>query len=156
MALTSSNMPALGTTLPSFKLPDTVGGVFDTERDLGKVGTLVIFMCNHCPFVVHLRTVLAAVTSELMAQGLTVVGVSSNDAVAYPQDGPAAMKIEREKAGYAFPYLYDESQHVAQVFGAACTPDFFLYDAQQKLVYRGQFDHSRPSNHIPVTGEHLK
>ena len=156
MALTPSNMPVLGTILPQFELPDTTGRMFSTQCDLENIGTLVIFMCNHCPFVVHIRHVLATLTAQLMARGLTVIGISSNDAEAYPQDGPEAMRIERQRAGYQFPYLYDESQAVAQSFGAACTPDFFLYDDQNRLVYRGQFDSSRPNNQIPVTGEHLR
>ena len=156
MARTPSTMQALGTPLPQFELEDTEGGRFSSPRDLGRVGTLVIFMCNHCPFVVHLRETLATLTSEMMGRGLTVVGISSNDADTYPQDGPEEMKWERKKSGYEFPYLYDESQEVAKAFGAACTPDFFLYDHDQSLVYRGQFDESRPGNNTLVTGESLR
>jgi peroxiredoxin len=156
VARTPSTMQALGTPLPQFELEDTEGRVFSSSRDLGPIGTLVIFMCNHCPFVVHLRETLATFTSEMIGRGLTVVGISSNDVDAYPQDGPEEMKRERKESGYEFPYLYDESQEVAKAFGAACTPDFFLYDHDQKLVYRGQFDESRPGNNSPVTGESLR
>ena len=156
MARTPSTMRALGTSLPSFDLVDTEGGTFSTKRDLGELGTLVIFMCNHCPFVIHLREALAAFGNEMMEYGLTVVAISSNDVENYPMDGPEEMKVERQIAGYHFPYLYDETQEVARAFDAACTPDFFLYDAQQSLVYRGQFDGSRPGNQVPVTGESLR
>ena len=155
MALTPSVMSPLGSTMPEFELTDTEGQRFSVAREDVKAGVLVIFMCNHCPFVVHLREALARVTSSLMARGLTVVGISSNDAEAYPQDGPEAMKRERASAGYEFPYLFDETQEVARAFDAACTPDFFLYDASLKLVYRGRFDASRPSNNEPVDGASL-
>lgn len=156
MARTPSTMRALGSTLPTFSLPDTEGGVFNSEVNLGQRGLLVIFMCNHCPFVIHLREALAAITTEMINRGLTVVGISSNDAQSYPQDGPLEMKRERIEAGYLFPYLYDESQEVAKAFDAACTPDFFLYDGQKRLVYRGQFDGSRPGQATPVTGDSLR
>lgn len=117
---------------------------------------LVIFMCNHCPFVVHLRSALAAFGDEYQAKGLAVVGISSNDVENYPQDGPEEMKAEAASAGYNFPYLYDADQSVAKAYRAACTPDFFLFDADHSLVYRGQFDSSRPKTDTPVTGEDLK
>ena len=154
-------MQPLGTPMPMFNLVDTEGEIFDSTRALSdqvntpQVGTLVIFMCNHCPFVIHLREVLASVTTDLISRGLSVVAISSNDAENYPQDGPLEMKRERIEAGYQFPYLFDETQEVARAFGAACTPDFFLYDAAHKLVYRGQFDRSRPGNDVQVTGESL-
>ena len=149
-------MRALGTPLPHFNLPDTEGGKFDSDRDVGDLGLLVIFMCNHCPFVIHLREALASLTSDVLERGLSVVGISSNDVENYPADGPLEMKRERQEAGYRFPYLYDESQEVAKAFDAACTPDFFLYNRARKLVYRGQFDDSRPGSDLPVTGESLR
>lgn len=149
-------MWALGSSLPHFVLPDTEGGNFDSDRHGGRHGILVIFMCNHCPFVIHLREALAQLSSELIDRGLTVVGISSNAVEDYPQDGPEFMKIEREQAGYEFPYLYDESQEVARAFNAACTPDFFLFDRHNRLVYRGQFDDSRPGNQMPVDGASLR
>ena len=156
MARTPSTMRDLGTLMPSFELPDTEGGLFSSERDLSGQGTLVIFMCNHCPFVIHLREVLAQFGNEMQERGLSVVAISSNDVENYPMDGPEEMKLERQNAGYLFPYLYDESQEIALAFAAACTPDFFLYDAQNRLVYRGQFDDSRPGNQIPVSGNSLR
>lgn len=161
MARTPSTMRPLGTSMPMFRLVDTEGAMFDSaealnsQADRAHKGTLVIFMCNHCPFVIHLREVMASVTADLMARGLSVVGISSNDVENYPQDGPVEMKRERQEAGYLFPYLYDETQEVAQAFDAACTPDFFLYDADHTLVYRGQFDGSRPGNDVSVTGDSL-
>lgn len=156
MARTPSTMRALGSPMPSFTLPDTEGGLFDSDRDMGEHGILVIFMCNHCPFVIHLREVLASLTAELMERGLTVVGISANDVETYPQDGPEEMRRERREAGYLFPYLYDASQEVARAFDAACTPDFFLFDQNRTLVYRGQFDDSRPGLATPVTGDSLR
>ena len=158
MALTPSTMEPLGSRLPAFRLLDTEGE-YHSSSDLvagaGYRGLLVIFMCNHCPFVVHLRETLAEVTTDLMDRGLSVIAISSNDAEAYPQDGPVEMRRERERAGYQFPYLYDETQEVARAFGAVCTPDLFLYNGEGRLVYRGQFDGSRPSNQVPVTGASL-
>jgi peroxiredoxin len=142
--------------MPHFSLPDTEGGVFNSAQDIGESGVLVIFMCNHCPFVIHLRETLASLSSELIDRGLTIVGISSNDVENYPQDGPEEMKREKREAGYRFPYLYDASQEVAKAFDAACTPDFFLFDGKGALVYRGQFDDSRPGSAIPVTGDSLR
>ncbi|MBW3534845.1 MAG: thioredoxin family protein [Gemmatimonadetes bacterium] len=119
-------------------------------------GVLVTFLCNHCPFVKHVQEGLAAFAREYQEKGLAVVGISSNDAAAYPQDRPEAMKEEAERAGYTFPYLYDESQEVAKAYRAACTPDFFLFDRDLRLAYRGQMDASRPGNDVPVTGEDLR
>ena len=155
MARTPSVMSPLGSEMPHFSLPDTEGGVFSSaDTELG-AGVLVIFMCNHCPFVIHLREALASVTSSLIERGLTVVGISSNDAEMYPQDGPEEMRRERATSGYKFSYLYDETREVARAFDAACTPDFFLYDASLQLVYRGQFDASRPGNGAPIDGASL-
>jgi thiol-disulfide isomerase/thioredoxin len=113
-------------------------------------------MCNHCPFVIHVRSQLAQFAKEYSDKGLSIVGISSNDVVEYPQDGPEAMKVEHASAGYVFPYLYDATQSVAKAYRAACTPDFFLFDRDLRLVYRGQFDDSRPKTDIPVTGSDLR
>lgn len=155
MARVSSAMKPLGMPMPSFSLPDTEGALFHSDHLSGK-HALVIFMCNHCPFVIHLREGLALFSREMMRVGLSMIAISSNDAEAYPQDGPNEMKREREHAGYPFPYLYDADQSVARAFGATCTPDFFLFGESGRLVYRGQFDGSRPSNGVPVTGEDLR
>lgn len=141
--------------MPAFQLIDTEGEVFKSAVLEGR-HALVMFICNHCPFVVHIRDELARFTQDMMSRGLAVVAISSNDAKRYPQDGPSAMKEERLKAGYQFPYLYDETQDIAKAMGASCTPDFFLFDASGYLVYRGQFDESRPSNQSPVTGASLR
>jgi len=148
-------MLPLGTTAPDFALSNVDDTVVRRSDFSGKP-LLVIFMCNHCPFVVHLRNALAAFGDEYQAKGLAVVGVSSNDVENYPQDGPDKMKEEAQAAGYQFPYLYDEDQSVAKAYKAACTPDFFLFDSDHSLVYRGQFDASRPGNDVPVTGNDLK
>ena len=153
-------MIPLGSPLPAFALPNTEGGVVRAGDHDAAPALLVMFICNHCPFVVHLREALAAFAEDYLPRGLAIVAVSSNDAESYPQDGPAAMKAEREAAGYRFPYLYDESQEVALAFGARCTPDFFLYGASKggsrRLLYRGEFDDSRPGNGRPVTGGALR
>ncbi len=155
MVKTASTMLPLGTVAPEFALPNTDGTIVNREQFTGKP-LLVIFMCNHCPFVVHLREALAGFADEYQDRGLAVVGISSNDVENYPQDGPELMKGEAATAGYRFPYLYDASQEVAQAYRAACTPDFFLFDADHALVYRGQFDSSRPGNGVAVTGEDLR
>lgn len=156
MALTPSTMLPLGTPAPDFKLPDTHGRMVSLHDFKNAKGLLVIFMCNHCPYVKHLRASLAAVCKEYQAKGLAVVGINSNDIVNYPDDSPAKMKEEAAAAGYTFPYLYDETQAVAKAYRAACTPDFFLFDHAHKLVYRGQYDASRPGNGLPVTGADLR
>lgn len=149
-------MVALGTTAPNFRLPDTDGKPV-ALGDLGDApGLLVMFICNHCPFVKHVRAELARFGREYQARGLAIVAISSNDVANYPADSPERMKQEREAAGYTFPYLYDETQEVAKAYHAACTPDFFLYDRERRLVYRGQLDDSRPSNGKPVTGADLR
>jgi peroxiredoxin len=150
-------MLPLGTTAPNFSLTNAVDGRAVSLKDFAdKKGLLVIFMCNHCPFVIHLRSDLAKFAKEYQAKGLGVVGISSNDVKDYPQDGPGKMKDEAQAAGYTFPYLFDETQDVAKAYSAACTPDFFLFDQDQKLVYRGQFDDSRPQSGIPITGKDLR
>ncbi len=148
-------MVPLGTPAPSFSLPDTDGNTVSIDDFKSDPALLVIFMCNHCPFVKHIREGLAEFAREYGAQGLAIVGINANDIDAYPQDGPDMMAKEVEEIGYVFPYLFDDSQEVARAYGAACTPDFFLYDDERTLVYRGQFDDSRPGNDVPVTGTDL-
>ena len=156
MALTPSTMLPLGTVAPDFKLPDTNGKIISPADLKDQAALLVIFMCNHCPYVVHIRSGLAQLARDYATKSLGIVGISSNDAQKYPQDGPAKMKDEVKTAGYTFAYLYDETQAVAKAYRAACTPDFFLFDRGRRLVYRGQFDASRPGNGIPVTGKDLR
>lgn len=155
MVKTASTMLPLGTTAPDFSLPNVDGSLVSRTDYSGKP-LLVIFMCNHCPFVVHLREALAAFGDEYSAKGLSIVGISSNDVENYPQDGPEEMKAEAADAGYNFAYLYDADQAIAKAYKAACTPDFFLFDADHSLVYRGQFDSSRPKSDVEITGEDLK
>ena len=149
-------MLPLGTTAPDFKLPDTNGKTITLADFKDKAALVVIFMCNHCPYVVHVRAGLAQFANDCKAKSVSIVGINSNDAKNYPADSPAKMKAEVAAAGYTFPYLYDESQAVAKAYRAACTPDFFLFDRGRRLVYRGQFDASRPGNGIPVTGKDLR
>lgn len=156
MVKTASTMLPLGTTAPAFALPNVDHKTVSLDDFKSAKGLVVIFMCNHCPFVKHLRSALAAFGKEYQAKGVAVVGISSNDAKAYPDDGPAKMAEEAKSAGYTFPYLYDATQEVASAYKAACTPDFFVFDQNQSLVYRGQFDASRPSNGQPVTGADLR
>lgn len=155
MAVASTMLP-LGTHAPDFRLRD----FRDTEHTLDSVANgkalLVAFICNHCPFVRHLRLELARVARDYRPRGLATVAIASNDVEAYPQDGPAGMAEEAHDAGYEFPYLFDASQAIARAYRAACTPDFFLFDAGRRLVYRGQFDGSRPGNGIAVTGSDLR
>jgi peroxiredoxin len=157
MAATPSTMRELGAPLPAFRLPDTRTGETVTDADLrGRGPAVVAFICNHCPFVVHLRSGLVEFGRYCQEVGVPFVAISSNDVTSHPQDGPGPMAQEAQRHGYVFPYLYDESQEVARAFDAACTPDFFVFDAQAKLAYRGQFDASRPSNKLPVTGADLR
>lgn len=149
-------MLELGTLAPPFALPDTDGSMVSLADFGGRPALLVMFICNHCPFVKHLREDLARMGREYQARGVGIVAISSNDAEAYPADGPEAMAREKVEAGYTFPYLYDESQEVARSYHAACTPDFFLFDGDRHLVYRGQYDDSRPGNGLPVTGSDLR
>lgn len=157
MAATPSIMKPLGSVAPDFKLPDTVSGKVLSLRQLhGKVATVVMFICNHCPYVKLLNRTLVEVANEFQRQGVSFIAVSSNDAVQYPDDGPEQMKITAQQLHYPFPYLYDESQEVARAYDAACTPDFFVYDKDLKLAYRGQFDDARPGNNKVVTGADLR
>jgi len=145
-------MLPLGTEIPAFSLPDAVSGSVVSSTDLGEKPAVVFFICNHCPFVKHIRSGLADFGRYCREQGVGMVAISSNDAVAYPADAPPAMAAEAKEAGYVFPYLYDESQAVARAFDAACTPDLYIFDRHGKLAYRGQFDGARPGNDVPVTG----
>ena len=155
MVKTASTMLPLGTVAPDFSLANVDGSTVSSADFAGKP-LLVVFMCNHCPFVIHLRSALAAFGDQYQAKGLAMVGISSNDVDAYPQDGPELMKAEAAAAGYKFPYLFDADQSIAKAYKAACTPDFFLFDADHALVYRVQFDSSRPGNGMDVTGNDLK
>lgn len=152
MVRTASTMLPLGTTAPDFRLPNVDGQIVSLGDFKGRPALLVVFMCNHCPFVKHVAPALAALAREYQQRGVGVVGINSNDVGSYPADSPEQMVAEAEAQGYTFPYLYDETQHVAQAYRAACTPDFYLFDQEQRLVYRGQFDASRPDSGIPVTG----
>jgi peroxiredoxin len=156
MALTPSTMLPLGTPAPGFRLPDTEGTIVSLDDFQKTPALLVIFLCNHCPFVKHVRHELATLTREYGAKGVAAIGINANDATAYPDDSPERMAQEKAEVGYPFPYLYDESQEVARAYQAACTPDFFVFDRGRRLVYRGQLDDSRPSNGLPVTGKDLR
>ena len=156
MSLTPSNMLPLGTVAPDFELWDTVSNFLKTLNKLkGPNGTLIMFICNHCPFVIHINKSFVSVANSLYNEGINVVAISSNDIKNYPQDGPEQMKKHAKNLNYPFPYLYDETQSIAKAYDAACTPDFFLFDVDLKLVYRGQLDDSRPGNGIPVDGADL-
>ena len=156
MARTPSTMLELGTKAPDFQLPDFDGKQHSLSDFAESPALLVVFTCNHCPFVKHIRPEFARFATEYLPRGLAIAAIVSNDLEAYPQDGPAAMRQEAAEFGYAFPYLIDESQEVAKAYRAACTPDFFLFDQQRRLVYRGQFDGSRPGTGDPVTGKDLR
>jgi thiol-disulfide isomerase/thioredoxin len=157
MAETPSSMVPLGTPAPDFRLLEPATGKLVARDDLRDAkALLVMFICNHCPFVKHVRKGLAEFGRDYQHRGLAIVAVNSNDVASYPEDSPDKMIHEVKTAGYVFPYLYDETQAVAKAYRAACTPDFFLYNSDRKLVYRGQFDDSRPSNGRPVTGADLR
>jgi peroxiredoxin len=149
-------MLPLGTKAPEFSLPECGGGTVSLGDFQDNKALVVVFMCNHCPYVKHVADGLKQFVDDYAARGVGVVGISSNDVENYPDDSPEAMRREKEARGYAFPYLYDEDQSVAQAYHAACTPDFFLFDGDLKLVYRGQFDESRPDSGKPVTGADLR
>ena len=156
MALTPSTMLPLGTPAPDFALPNVDGKTISRRDFHDRPALLVVFMCNHCPYVIHLRGALAQLARDYLPRGIAMVGINSNDVERYPADSPAKMAAEVKAAGYSFPYLYDADQSVARAYRAACTPDIFLFDATGKLVYRGQFDDSRPGNGRPVTGKDLR
>ena len=156
MVATNSTMVPLGTKAADFQLPDTTGKIvklsdFDNQKAL-----LIVFMCNHCPFVVHIREGFVQLVKDYQKRGVGVVGINSNDTTQYPDDSPERMAEDARDYGYTFDYLFDETQQVAKAYGAVCTPDFFLFDADHKLVYRGQMDDSRPNGDIPVTGADLR
>jgi len=156
MAATPSTMISLGTKAPDFHLPDTEGKTVSRDDFKDARALLVLFICNHCPYVKHIRAALAEFAREYQPRGLAIVAINANDVANYPDDSPEKMRIEKHAAGYVFPYLYDETQEVAKAYHAACTPDLFLFDGERKLVYRGQFDDSRPGNDRPVTGADLR
>jgi thiol-disulfide isomerase/thioredoxin len=157
MALTESTMLSLGAAAPDFALTDVVTGKTVRRDDFqGSKALLVMFICTHCPYVKHIEEGLAKLGRDYAGKPLAIVAISSNDAATHPDDGPAGLKNQAETFGFVFPYLYDETQAVARAFQAACTPDIFLFGADFKLVYRGQFDGSRPGNGVPVTGENLR
>lgn len=157
MSLTPSNMVPLGTPAPEFVLPDPVQGGQESLQELkSDKATVVMFICNHCPFVKHIRSELLTVVREYQAKGVSFVGVNANDPINYPEDAPEKMKEVAAEYRYPFPYLFDESQKIARAYHAACTPDFFVYDGDLRLVYRGQFDDSRPGNGLPLTGRDLR
>ena len=150
-------MMPLGTKAPDFSLIDTKDDQIKTLNELkGEHGTLIMFICNHCPFVIHVNKQLVDLANDYKAKGINCIAISSNDVVNYPQDGPDKMKVHAQVNQYPFPYLYDETQEVARAYDAACTPDFFLFNSDLNLVYAGQLDSSRPGNGIPVTGEDLR
>ena len=153
MVAVNSTMLPLGTQAPDFRLPDPGGKVYSLADFKSASALLVIFMCNHCPYVKHIRDGLAR---DYRPRGVATVGINSNDVANYPADSPAKMAAEAASAGYGFPYLYDETQAVAKAYRAACTPDLYVFDKEQRLVYRGQFDDSRPGNGVPVTGNDVR
>ncbi|WP_178985624.1 thioredoxin family protein [Winogradskyella helgolandensis] len=157
MARTESNMLPLGTKAPDFNIIDTLDNTKKSLSELkGITGTLVMFICNHCPFVIHVSTELSQLAKDYVSKGINCIAISSNDAENYPQDRPELMAKYAIDNDYIFPYLYDQTQEVAKAYDAACTPDFFLFDSNLKLVYTGQLDDSRPGNGKPVTGEDLR
>lgn len=158
MAYTESNMLPLDALAPDFRLPDTVSGRMVSLQDVASpVATVVMFLCNHCPYVLHVNEEIVRISTQYQARGISFVAISSNDAGAYPEDGPDQMRAHAAAVGYNFPYLYDERQDVAKRYDAACTPDFYVFDGRLRLVYRGQLDDSRPKrNPVPVTGADLR
>lgn len=156
MSLTPSTMLPLGTPAPDFRLPDTDGKLVALDDFRDAPALVVAFICNHCPYVKHVRHELAALAKEYQQRGVAFVGISANDAENYPDDSPAMMAREKAEIGYTFPYLHDETQSVARAYQAACTPDFFVFGPDHTLVYRGQLDDSRPGNGVPVSGKDLR
>lgn len=157
MSRTPSNMIPLGTLAPKFTLLDTISNKYLTLENLkGEKATVIFFICNHCPFVIHVNEVLINIANDYNKKGFSFIAISSNDIVNYPQDSPDLMKKNALDLNYPFPYLYDETQQVAEAYDAACTPDIYVFDEKLKLVYRGQLDDSRPENGIPVTGIDLR
>lgn len=157
MSLTPSNMKPLGTRAPDFNLIDTVTSeLVSLENIRGEKGTVVMFICNHCPYVIHVNKEIVRIANDYRINGFGFVAISSNDVENYPDDSPEKMAISAQKNDYTFPYLYDETQEIAKAYEAACTPDFYLFDAELKLIYRGQLDNSRPENRIQVSGRDLR
>ena len=156
MVKTASTMLPLGTAAPDFSLPDPSGKTVSLADFTDSPVLLVAFICNHCPFVKHVAEGLSKLVKDYQPQGLAAVAINANDATVYPDDAPAKMADEIQQRGYTFPYLYDATQNVAKAYRAACTPDFYVFDRQRKLVYRGQLDGSRPGNGIPVSGADLR
>lgn len=157
MALTESNMLALGVKAPTFYLPDTTSDRHLSFEDIqGEQGTVVMFLCNHCPYVIHVNAQLVAIAKEYAAKNIGFVAISSNDAINYPDDAPDKMRLIAKVLQYPFPYLYDESQAVARAYDAACTPDIYVFDKAAQLYYRGRLDESRPSNDKPLDGKDLR
>ena len=157
MALTPSVMIPLGSEAPAFNLPDTVSGRNKSLDELkSDIATIIMFICNHCPYVKHVQTGLVELANDYLPKGVNFIAINSNDVLNYPDDSPENMKAVAERLGYPFPYLFDETQEIAKAYDAACTPDFFIYDKDLKLVYRGQMDDSRPGNGKPVTGADIR
>lgn len=157
MARTPSNMLALKTKAPSFTLLDTVNNKTESlDRLMGVKATVIMFICNHCPFVIHVNPELVKIANQYQTKGINFIAISSNDIINYPQDGPDLMHTHAKDNNYPFPYLHDETQEIAKAYDAACTPDFYIFDNNLELVYRGQLDNSRPGNDIPLTGEDLR
>lgn len=157
MSLTPSNMLALGTTAPAFKLPDTVSGkTFSLDELKSDKATVIMFICNHCPYVKHVNAGLVKLANDYLAKGVKFIAISSNDVESHPEDSPERMKQVAAQLGYPFPYLFDETQEVAKQYDAACTPDFYIFDKHLKLAYRGQLDDSRPSNKVPLSGKDIR
>ena len=157
MADTPSNMIPLGTKAPDFSLLDTVSdSTLNLNTLKGKQGTVILFICNHCPFVIHINSEIVSIANAYAEKGISFIAISSNDIVNYPQDSPEKMKVLAKNENFPFPYLYDETQNVAKAYHAACTPDLYVFDKDLKLVYRGQLDDSRPGNTIPVSGKDLR
>jgi len=157
MARTPSNMLALKTKAPNFSLFNTVNNTTASLNELkGTKGTVIMFICNHCPFVIHVNPQLVKIANGYQQKGINFIAISSNDVTNYPQDGPDLMHRHAKENNYPFPYLYDETQEIARAYNAACTPDFYVFDKNLELAYRGQLDNSRPGNDIPLTGEDLR
>jgi peroxiredoxin len=156
MSLTPSTMLPLGSQAPDFNLPDSAGNMVSISDFKDTPALLVVFMCNHCPYVKHVRPVMVPLVKEYQKKGVAVIAINSNDSESYPDDSPEKMRKDQKEHNYSFPYLIDESQRVAKAFRAACTPDIFLFDKDKKLAYRGQMDGSRPGNNVPITGQDLR
>ena len=157
MALTESTMLPLGQVAPAFSLPDVVSGETMTLDDIkSDIATVIVFSCNHCPYVKHIQEEFVKLVRDYQPKGVSFVAINSNDVVNYPDDSPEKMKEVAAQFNYPFPYLYDETQEVAKAYDAACTPDFYIFDKDLRCVYRGQLDGSRPGNHVPVTGESIR